>query len=231
MTGGAQGTMPVGSVFGRLTTSGLAFSVRGRTQKQWHVVCRCQCGSSNVYFAKALLWGGTLSCGCFRADTAAERATRHGDACAGQQTELYRKWVTMLNRCRDVRNLRYGGRGITVCKEWVDSYEEFKHFAIEAGWQHGLTIERIDVNGHYVPNNVTFIPRCQQSRNQTTTRRLTAFGECKPVSYWVKDPRCRVKSYRTIQRRMAAYGWSAEEAMTAPRALGRNKPVRVGRHD
>jgi hypothetical protein len=81
-------------------------------------------------------------------------------------------WQHMKQRCLDPNEKSfhyYGARGITVCDEWKDSYPTFKAFALSHGYKEGLSIERIDVNGHYTPANVRFIPLSEQCKNKTNT--------------------------------------------------------------
>jgi len=104
-------------------------------------------------------------------------------------TKLYSSWRSMRKRCyyekgKDYKN--YGGKGIRVCKEWSDSFEEFKIWAIENGYMDGLTIDRKNVKKDYVPDNCRWIPRQQQSENKNTIQRnnKTGYrGVSKPTKY------------------------------------------------
>lgn len=140
------------------------------------------------------------------------RGLKHG----GYGTRLYLRWAAMLSRCRNPNNPRfgnYGGRGITVCPEWLD-FRAFRDWAHLSGYRDDLTIERKDVNGDYCPENCTWIPGRDQGRNTTTNRFLTAFGETKIFDDWMKDPRCTAGCRGTLYRRLK--NLDPEKAITMP---------------
>jgi hypothetical protein len=101
-------------------------------------------------------------------------------------TRIYKIWACMCYRCKDTRNKDYGGRGITVCDEWKKSFLAFYDWAISHGYSDGMTIERVDVNSDYTPNNCTFIPRAHQARNKRTTINVTINGETKCIAEWAR---------------------------------------------
>lgn len=93
----------------------------------------------------------------------------------------------MLSRCyyeRDKKYKYYGGRGIKVCSEWIQSSGVLYEFALSHGWEEGLTIDRIDSDGNYEPNNVRFVPRKQNRRRETL---LTYNNETKTINEWAKE--------------------------------------------
>lgn len=116
-----------------------------------HVLCRCDCGSERIYQAGNLRSGGTRSCGCLRRDKAAERSFRHGM----MEHPAYNSWSGAKSRCfnpDDHGFNRYGGRGITMCERWIDSFENF-WADMGPTWFVGATIERIRGDGDYEPSN------------------------------------------------------------------------------
>lgn len=175
-----------------------------------NTVCRCDCGKITRPRNTVL---GVLakSCGCLRGD----RNVTHGLWKTNER--LYNIWKCMHARCYDSTSTkwnRYGGRGISVCDEWHDA-ATFAKWANSAGYSQSLTIERIDVNGNYHPDNCCWIPAGLQADNRTTAVVLTAWGETKPLREWVKDERCRVADRKRVRSRVAD-GWTAEEALTTP---------------
>jgi hypothetical protein len=141
----------------------------------------------------------------------------------GTGTLLYRVWSNMKGRCTNPQHPRYrlyGGRGISICPAWLNSFAQFRLDALAAGYEKGLEIDRIDPNGDYVPSNIRYVSRKEQVRNTRSTRWLTAFGETKKVAEWVEDERCKVTRYCLISR--ITLGWSPEWAITAPSGSRKN---------
>ncbi|EHQ88287.1 hypothetical protein [Desulfosporosinus youngiae] len=127
--------------------------------------CQCECGAIVEVEHWHLLSGHTKSCGCYKMDILLDRSTKHGDV----GSKLYNTWGNMRSRCYNKNRPDYpyyGGRGITICKEWRDSYQSFKMWALQNGYHDGLTIERADNNKGYFPDNCLFATRFQQSRNK-----------------------------------------------------------------
>ncbi len=188
-------------------------------------VCECKCGTIRPVQLGNLVSGASLSCGCLNREVNAAKAT-HGASRVGKRERLYSTWAHMVQRCTDKNDIgfkHYGGRGITVCAEWRE-YVPFMEWARANGYKEDLTIERIDFNGNYCPENCTWIPRTRQSKNRRDTRMLTAFGETKCIADWAEDPRCKIGRYALINR--VVRGWLDEEAITSPK---QNKWSRAAR--
>ena len=112
--------------------------------------CLCECGNTTIVNGAKLKNGHTRSCGCLARDRS-NRIT-HGET----GTRLYRIWQAMKNRCLNAKMPAYGyygGRGITICDEWLHSFEAFRDWALANGYRADLSIDRIDVNGNYEPAN------------------------------------------------------------------------------
>lgn len=101
-----------------------------------------------------------------------------------------------------------------MCEEWYADYSAFKKWSVENGYRDELTIDRIDVNGNYEPENCRWVTRGKQSNNRRNSLKLTIFDETKSLKEWVCDARCEVK-YQTAYQRLLA-GWDPKEAITTP---------------
>jgi len=134
------------------------FGIKG---KEGHWTCLCDCGNSTIVNGSKLRRGHTQSCGCLHKETTAKINYSHG----GVGSKLYGKWESMKGRCHPIHGHKnYGLRGISVCKEWGD-FAVFREWAIANGYSDNLSIERVDVNGNYCPENCTWIPLSEQARN------------------------------------------------------------------
>lgn len=184
-------------------------------RREYYFPCRCACGTERPVMLGNLKAGYAKSCGCIRKK---ERPSTQTHRC--RPRGLYKAWDAMKYRCnyptcKGYRN--WGGRGITVCPEWESSYETFRDWSLANGWKPGLSIERIGNEFGYSPENCRWIPRGDQNLNKRNNRRVTAFGETKVVSEWVRDPRCTVTHSGLLIR--LKKGWDAEFAITAPKQV------------
>ena len=150
--------------FSRLLVESPAPSRNGRTY--WFVVC--DCGSRKTVNASHLRSHKTLSCGCRRREIAKEVNTTH----ARTYHPAYNSWLGMKSRCTLLSNKnysRYGGRGISVCARWLESFENFWE-DMGPTWQSGLSIDRIDNAGNYEPGNCKWSTCVEQNRNRSSNR-------------------------------------------------------------
>lgn len=123
---------------------------------------------------------------------------------------LYKTYYNIIGRCNNpnmIRYERYGGRGIKVCDEWLNGFLYFYKWAIENGYEEGLSIERVNVNGNYEPSNCIFIPIGKQSSNTTRNIRITHNGETKLFMEWCKKLGIRETTIisRVKQRKISYY--------------------------
>lgn len=133
-------------------------------------LCKCDCGGIKEFRSHSLRTGIRSDCGCI------DRKTTHGMT----KSRIYKVWSTMKARCnrKDATSYeQYGGRGIKVCKEWIESFEKFRDWAYDNGYDDTLTIDRIDVNGNYEPFNCRWLTLQEQSNNKRTNVFVEINGE------------------------------------------------------
>jgi hypothetical protein len=159
----------IGAKFNRLTIVEIIGDWRKR-----QVRVKCDCGIEKVMWWANVVSGKSASCGCFHAEQTSAASTTHGMTKGGKKYPgIYITWINMRRRCADPNNpafKNYGGRGITICERWTESFEGFFD-DMAPTWFKGATIERNDVNGNYCPENCRWIPKGEQSRNTRITKR------------------------------------------------------------
>lgn len=199
----------LGTRYGRLT----AISIHGVTGKSVTLVrCACDCGVEHVARLGDLRSGGTLSCGCLQRERASEASRTHGQKRGGKVSPEYRAWQNMKTRCLDPRNAgykNYGGRGITVCDRWLNSFEAFLQ---DMGQKPGpeYSIDRIDNSLSYNPDNCCWATRADQNRNTRRTKMLSFNGETLCLADWAE--RTGIPA-QTLARRIAR-GWSLDRVFS-----------------
>ena len=165
-----------GKKFGRLTVVSKS-STKAASGSQW--VCHCDCGSIVTVARCSLTSGHTKSCGCTRKQFLKEKkpSYKHGGESSlgkNRRERLYMVWCGMKERCYSPKHNRYkdyGGRGITVCEEWKSDYSAFRDWSIANGYDPDAprgkcTIDRIDVNGNYCPENCRWVDNKTQCQNK-----------------------------------------------------------------
>lgn len=205
-----------GDIFGRLTYTGKTFFkvMNGKRRRMIEAECSCN-GDIRDYMWNLIMRGDTQSCGCLRKELTSKRMTTHGLS----KHPLYEVFNAMRKRCliesdKDYPN--YGGRGITVCDEWIDDFPAFYKWCTENGWEKGLDLDRKDNDGNYEPGNCRFITRPISLRNYSRNRFYTAFGETKCLFDWGNDPRCAIGEWG-LRNRMDRGKWTDfEKALTTP---------------
>lgn len=195
----------IGCRFGRLVVI-----ERAENSKNGHIrwKCLCDCGKEKIIYSTSLVRGATRSCGCLHNEG---NNTRHGMS----RKRLHNVWCNMKQRCysENVPAYKfYGGRGITVCDEWRGSFDNFRDWALENGYREDLTIDRIDVDGPYSPENCRWITIEDQQSNRRDNHQITYNGETHTLTQWEKITGIKQP---TIRRRLKK-GWSIEKALTTP---------------
>lgn len=199
-----------GRRFGRLVVLKRAEDIKGKTA--WE--CLCDCGNIKCVKASNLKRGKTRSCGCYATEVKAaegRRRKKHG----GFGTRLYRIYRGMWQRCYDknVRQYsRYGGRGITICDEWMgdDGFENFRDWSLENGYSDTMSIDRIDNDCGYSPNNCRWATNKEQMNNRRNNVFLEVNGVRHIMAEWSDITGiCR----STIKARHRA-GWSDTDIIT-----------------
>lgn len=206
-----------GQRFGRLTV------IRATDQRYRRNVvneCLCNCGNTCFVMSRDLLSGHVTSCGCRQRETQTPKT--HGES----GSRLHHIWCNMKYRCNTPSSkdfADYGGRGISVCAEWQTDFAAFREWALANGYQEGLSIDRIDVNGNYTPENCRWIPSSAQHSNTRSNIYAEINGERHTVAEW-----CRILNlpHNAVRSRISR-GMSPEKALTEPiRKRGRNRKDR-----
>lgn len=147
----------IGKKFGRLIV--LDCYIKNNMK---YCLCRCDCGKQKEVRLDNLKRGATKSCGCLARETLIKKKTTHGDS----KTRIYKIWDGIKKRCRpNSKNKYYHQRGIQLCHEWLN-FNNFKNWSDNHGYNDNLTIDRIDVNGNYCPENCRWVNCKQQNRNK-----------------------------------------------------------------
>ena len=197
-----------GQKFGRLTVTGYSHTTNRKSF--WR--CVCECGNTTIVYGESLKKGHTQSCGCLQREITRRRVLKHGQ----RHSRLYRIWCDMKTRCYSPNRKifkYYGGRGIIVCDEWKNDFQTFYDWATANGYHDDLTIDRIDVNGNYCPENCRWITMKEQCNNRTSNHLLTYNGRTMTIAEWSEETNI---SSRTIEQRLNRHGWSVDRALTTP---------------
>ena len=186
-------------------------------RKRAMYLCKCDCGNTKIIYAENLTGGKTLSCGCLQKRRTIEASITHGES----NSKLYGVWCSMKRRC-DLPTARYynnyGGRGIRVCDEWHDDYSAFMKWSIAAGYHESerrgdCTLDRIDVNGDYSPDNCRWVDQIIQMNNVRYNRIVEYDG----VKYTIAElARATGVPYQRLSQRICIYGWDVSDAVNRP---------------
>lgn len=182
------------------------------TDKHITWLCECECGNKAIVTGKQLRSGQTKSCGCYNKELTTIRNTKHGK----RHTRLYRIWLLMKNRCNNPKDKYYycyGGKGVKVCNEWSNNFELFYEWSISNGYNDKLTIDRIDSDKGYQPDNCRWTTNKEQQNNKTNNHYITYKGKTQSMKKWSEELKI---DYSTLRNRINVYQWDIETALTAP---------------
>lgn len=195
-----------GQKFGRLTVIRFDHSQNGRK----YYLCQCDCGNSKTVSSHSLKSGNTKSCGCLHKEILVQR-NKDNRIHHPESERLLRIWRAMLHRCykeTDEHYDYYGGRGIKVCDDWHD-FENFQNWALANGYTDDLTIDRVDGDKDYCPENCSWTTMTVQNNHKSDTKWLTYKGKTQSLSDWCRE--LGLDYFRT-KTRLNSLGWSVEDA-------------------
>ena len=195
-----------GQKFGRLTVVRFDHKENGRK----YYLCQCDCGNFKIVSNHSLKSGNTKSCGCLHKEILIQR-NKDNRVHHPENERLLRIWRAMLHRCykeTDEHYDYYGGRGIKVCDDWHD-FEAFQKWALVNGYADNLTIDRLDGNKDYCPENCSWVTMTVQNNHKSDTKWLTYKGKTQSLSDWCRE--LGLDYFRT-KARLNSLRWSVEDA-------------------
>ena len=200
-----------GQRFGRLVV--LSFHHNENGKRYW--LCLCDCGNKKIAHTSHLNFGLVKSCGCLADETRANNRLKKRKHGFSHKERLYETWKNMKRRCCDPSNNRakfYIEKGIKVCDEWMNDYSEFRQWALSHGYAETLTLDRINNDGDYCPENCRWATAKIQANNQSRNHLLTYNGETLTMSEWADKLGI---TYATINSRVQ-HGWSMTRIVNTP---------------
>lgn len=185
------------SVVGHLTIINIFTKFR-RNRNILYAQCKCVCGKDLDVLLSKLKYNYITSCGC--SPKTFNKKIKHGMT----GTRIYQIWRSMISRCyreTDDSFSHYGGKGIQVCSEWRNDFQEFYRWSQQNNYSDSLSIDRIDNNKDYYPGNCRYSDIKTQNRNKGNNHLITIFGETKTIVEWSEDDRC-VVNYQVFRSRI-----------------------------
>lgn len=201
----------IGKTFGRLYVTKDYIKDKSSRRKY---LCKCECGNEIYVTSSHLTSRHTTSCGCKAKESKnllGDLSRTHGMT----DTRLYVIWIEMkrrINNKSDISYSRYGGRGITYCEEW-EKFEPFYDWAMYNGYDDSLTLDRINVNGNYCPENCRWTTKKEQANNTRRNVFIEYNGERKTITQWAEEYHIGIS---TLYNRYKYLNWSFEECLTVP---------------
>lgn len=200
-----------GKKFERLTVLKFDKKVIQGKGRSYYWLCQCECGNIKSIKSTHLKSGKIKSCGCLQKEIAKNLCTTHNLS----NSKLFKILDAMKGRCYNKNNKSYkyyGGRGIIICDEWKNNFKIFYDWAINNGYQEGLTIDRINVNGNYEPSNCRWITQKQQANNTRANVYITYNNQTHTLMEWSEITGI---SYSALRHRLQRK-WTIEKTLTTP---------------
>lgn len=200
----------IGQQFNKLTVVAY-YGKDNRGGTLWKCSCSCGSGKEVITSTGNLRSGNTNSCGCFQKERASETSKTHGLS----NSITYSSWVNMINRCKYESYEhydRYGGRGIKVCDRWLESFENFLEDMGERPSKE-ITLDRIDLDGDYFPENCKWSSKVEQARNRCVPSNSSS--GVKGVHYHTRDKKWVANISINGKRKQIGYFNTKEEAISA----------------
>lgn len=182
---------------------------RKSVKRVWE--CKCDCGNTTYVIHELLVGGHTKSCGCLQKEGTMKKDP---NAITRKYARLYGIWHGIKSRCsnpNDQHHEYYYDRGIKVCPEWDNNFKSFVEWALSHGYKNDLTIDRIDVNGDYEPNNCRWATNREQQNNRRKTVYIEVYGEKLPATEVCRKYNIK---YVTLMARIKRYGFTPEQAVS-----------------
>lgn len=198
-----------GQRFGRLVVKNFSHF---NTKHVAYWVCMCDCGKKRIVSRNNLTSGHTKSCGCLAQEIDSMLFFKHG----GRKTRLYKIWCGIKDRCKNKNRdcyKNYGGRGITICNEWENDFSVFQNWALNHGYKQDLSIDRIDNNKGYTPENCRWTTNIEQQNNKRNNILINFCGRTQTLKAWCTELNLK---YHAIYLRICRYKWSIEKAFMTP---------------
>lgn len=173
-----------GKRYGRLQVIGVD-DTRNTRKTFWY--CQCDCGNIKSIRSDILQSGNTRSCGCLKKEQDKINLVKNHYEIKAAGTRLYDTWQGMKARCynkNDARYGKYGGRGITICDEWLNSFPTFRDWALNNGYADTLTIDRIDNDGCYCPENCRWATNKEQANNRRSNVTIQIGNSKRSLKEW-----------------------------------------------
>lgn len=201
-------TVPLGTRFNRLVIISTIV-----VHEKLRATCKCDCGIvRDGYIVSRLRSGVVKSCGCLRNQITGLRSLKHGESIIRERrgSVEYNIWKGIKKRCLDIHNPYYGGRGISICTLWLNSFDEFlKHIGRRPSVRH--SVDRFpNANGNYEPGNVRWATYEQQMDNRSNTRRIQHNGTLQSLTQWALETGIPREKIRARLNR----GWIPQKALS-----------------